>query len=197
MNLLEEISKKKGNLKSTETMITHSDGTTYSQNSEMRSLGLDPLKTKNSSKRYGFVVDLKPDNIPAHIIPGLHIGSQDCADEGIAEKYKFTHILSIGVDSFTNLDKKFVPCLDLPETCINEVLRESCAYIESAQGNNNSVLVHCNAGVSRSAMVVIGYLILQKNYSFQDAYDLVKRKRPAIQPNAGFIKQLKSLETEQ
>lgn len=195
MSFLEEISKKKVNLKSTETVITHSDGSTFTENSEMRSLGLDPLRTENSSKKYGFVVDLKPDNIPANIIPGLHIGSQDCADESIAEKYKITHILSIGVDSFTNLDKKFVPCLDLPETCIDEVLREACAYIGGAHGNKGSVLVHCNAGVSRSAMVVIGYLILEKKYSFQEAYALVKRKRPSIQPNAGFIKQLKSLDT--
>lgn len=195
MSFLEEISKTKVNLKSTETVITHSDGSTYTENSEMRSLGLVPLKTENSSKRYGFVVDFKPDNIPAEIIPGLHIGSQDCADEAIADKYKFTHILSIGVDSFTNLDKKFVPCLDLPETCINEVLREACAYIRGTHNNDGSVLVHCNAGVSRSAMVVIGYLILEKNYSFQDAYDLVKRKRPSIQPNSGFLKQLKSLDT--
>lgn len=54
------------------------------------------------------------------------------------------------------------------------------------------VLVHCNAGVSRSSSVVIGYLMQTEALSFEDAYDQVKLARPSIHPNRGFHQQLQS-----
>lgn len=53
------------------------------------------------------------------------------------------------------------------------------------------VLVHCNAGVSRSASVVIGFLMSQEKMSFDEAFSTVKTARPSIQPNPGFMNQLK------
>lgn len=53
------------------------------------------------------------------------------------------------------------------------------------------VLVHCNAGVSRSASVVIGFLMCQEKMSFDEAFSAVKAARPYIQPNPGFMNQLK------
>ncbi len=53
------------------------------------------------------------------------------------------------------------------------------------------VLVHCNAGVSRSASVVIGFLMSQEKMSFDEAFSAVKTARPHIQPNPGFMSQLK------
>lgn len=52
------------------------------------------------------------------------------------------------------------------------------------------VLVHCNAGVSRSSSIVIGYLMLREELSFHDAYSQVKLARPSIRPNPGFYQQL-------
>ncbi|CAD8167728.1 unnamed protein product [Paramecium pentaurelia] len=59
-----------------------------------------------------------------------------------------------------------------------------------------SVLVHCAAGVSRSASVVIAYLMKTKGFGFQEAFNFVKKKRSVIQPNYGFIKQLRNYEKE-
>ncbi|KAA8583485.1 hypothetical protein FQN60_014693 [Etheostoma spectabile] len=52
------------------------------------------------------------------------------------------------------------------------------------------VLVHCNAGVSRSSSVVIGYLMMREGLLFDDAYSQVKVARPSIRPNPGFYQQL-------
>lgn len=52
-------------------------------------------------------------------------------------------------------------------------------------------LVHCNAGVSRSAAIVIGYLMSREGLAFNAALALVKAARPAIRPNPGFHEQLK------
>jgi len=54
----------------------------------------------------------------------------------------------------------------------------------------NKVLVHCYAGVSRSASIVIGYIMYRYHLNFHDAYELVKAKRNVINPNFGFICQL-------
>ncbi|KAM6259153.1 dual specificity protein phosphatase 19 isoform 2-T2 [Spheniscus humboldti] len=52
------------------------------------------------------------------------------------------------------------------------------------------VLVHCNAGVSRAAAVVIGFLMNSERLSFARAFSVVKNARPAACPNPGFMEQL-------
>lgn len=52
------------------------------------------------------------------------------------------------------------------------------------------VLVHCNAGVSRAAAIIIGFLMNSEEISFTSAFSLVKNARPSICPNAGFVEQL-------
>ena len=54
------------------------------------------------------------------------------------------------------------------------------------------VLVHCNAGVSRAAAIVIGFLMNSEEISFTSAFSLVKNARPSICPNAGFLEQLRT-----
>ncbi|TMS04949.1 Dual specificity protein phosphatase 19 [Larimichthys crocea] len=61
-----------------------------------------------------------------------------------------------------------------------------------AHKQDGAVLVHCNAGVSRSSSIVIGYLMLKEGLSFDDAYSQVKLARPSIRPNPGFYQQLQS-----
>lgn len=55
--------------------------------------------------------------------------------------------------------------------------------------------VHCQQGVSRSATVVLAYLMLYHNLTLLDAVRAVRHKRE-IFPNDGFIKQLCVLERE-
>uniref|UniRef100_A0A8C8ZKE6 Dual specificity phosphatase 19 n=1 Tax=Prolemur simus TaxID=1328070 RepID=A0A8C8ZKE6_PROSS len=53
------------------------------------------------------------------------------------------------------------------------------------------VLVHCNAGVSRAAAIVIGFLMNSEETSFTSAFSSVKNARPSICPNSGFMEQLR------
>ena len=57
------------------------------------------------------------------------------------------------------------------------------------------VLVHCAMGVSRSATVVIMFLMVLLRLPFELAFHFVKTQRPEIDPNKGFVAQLKSLES--
>ncbi|XP_012781059.1 dual specificity protein phosphatase 19 isoform X3 [Ochotona princeps] len=54
------------------------------------------------------------------------------------------------------------------------------------------VLVHCNAGVSRAAAIVIGFLMNSEEIPFISAFSLVKNARPSICPNSGFMEQLRT-----
>lgn len=51
-------------------------------------------------------------------------------------------------------------------------------------------LVHCLAGVSRSAAMVLGYLVKHRNMPLADAFALVRAARPTARPNSGFFRQL-------
>lgn len=54
------------------------------------------------------------------------------------------------------------------------------------------VLIHCNAGVSRAAAIVIGFLMTFEEMEFTRALSLVKSARPSICPNPGFVEQLRA-----
>eukprot|EP01084_Bolivina_argentea_P312142 540385_1 len=60
------------------------------------------------------------------------------------------------------------------------------ALINNNKDGKNKVFVHCMAGVSRSASIVISYLMKSRKYTLCDAYIHTKKCRQRIGPNAGF-----------
>jgi len=62
--------------------------------------------------------------------------------------------------------------------------------------SNAKLFVHCEAGVSRSATLVIALLMQLENKRFFPVYESVKSKRGQILPNIGFASQLQRLENE-
>lgn len=67
------------------------------------------------------------------------------------------------------------------------------AFIDRGRASGG-VLVHCYAGVSRSATLVAAYLILRRGMTLQEALDTLRAARPTVQPNPGFLAQLRALE---
>lgn len=199
MSFLSALQSKGKQLRPTTTTVTYSDG---SQEQIVAATSTTEKQTvKIDSKSCGFVVDTKPDQVPACILSDfLYLGSQDAVILANIRELQITDVLSIGIDTpasdiaeVTHLRCHFVPCLDLPETNLQAFVEASTAIIESVRQQCGRVLLHCNAGVSRSATVCIAYLMETKALTFAQAYDLVKSKRPCIQPNAGFLRQLKDL----
>eukprot|EP00163_Fabomonas_tropica_P024098 TRINITY_DN41676_c0_g1_i1.p1 TRINITY_DN41676_c0_g1~~TRINITY_DN41676_c0_g1_i1.p1 ORF type:complete len:409 (-),score=55.32 TRINITY_DN41676_c0_g1_i1:288-1418(-) len=54
-----------------------------------------------------------------------------------------------------------------------------------------SVLVHCQAGRSRSGMIVVAYLMMINDWSVERALAFIKERRPIAQPNESFLEQLR------
>ena len=58
------------------------------------------------------------------------------------------------------------------------------------------MLVHCRAGVSRSATVCIAYLMQTLQLTTDQAFERVMLARPVVDPNLNFIQQLNRFETQ-
>lgn len=188
MSFLSELQKKKTSLKPTETIVTTQDGQKFiERNSKVQKL---------NEVCEGFVVDTKPDDTPAKILNHLYLGSQDCCELHVLNAYNIKNVLSLGIKPYVqspHINYKYVKMLDLEFTNLQKFLPECLNFIFHSLDDQVNVLVHCNAGVSRSASVVIAYLILYQKLSFEDAFQAVKKTRPCIRPNDGFIVQLRRL----
>jgi hypothetical protein len=56
------------------------------------------------------------------------------------------------------------------------------------------VLVHCTMGISRSAAICAGYMMVTSHITLVQALDILKRARRWVRPNEGFMRQLRHVE---
>ena len=66
---------------------------------------------------------------------------------------------------------------------------EAIAFIEQALASNGIILVHCFAGISRSASCVIAYKMKKYKMTSNEAHMAVSEKR-CVCPNEAFSGQL-------
>jgi hypothetical protein len=144
----------------------------------------------------------------------------DCADESSDKLTGLKDSISRDLSSFDDIqfDHVKVPLRDSLDTDLMTVLSETLDKIDNALGlshstnidtsdiqcqcNNSTTihnhvricLVHCAKGASRSASIVIGYLLSRypdEFPSFDDALGHVRRVRPHALPNVRFAVDLR------
>lgn len=67
---------------------------------------------------------------------------------------------------------------------------------DSVKQSGGRVLVHCQAGISRSATICLAYLMHTQRVRLDEAFDFVKQRRRVISPNLAFMGQLLQFETD-
>lgn len=80
--------------------------------------------------------------------------------------------------------------MDVDEQNIIQYFDETNDFIQQTYKAGGRILVHCQAGVSRSATILAACLMKSKKIKRDEALEIIKRKRASIAPNDGFMEQL-------
>ena len=96
--------------------------------------------------------------------------------------------MASGIKPFfpNDLTYKVINVLDNSSQSLLRHFPAAIAFIKDAVKRGGGVLVHCYAGVSRSATCVIAYLMQEREMTFEDAFTFASKHRPVIFPNMGF-----------
>lgn len=68
--------------------------------------------------------------------------------------------------------------------------------LDYVRRTGGKILVHCEAGISRSPTICMAYLMKTKKLCLEEAFDYIKQRRSLISPNFGFMGQLLQYESE-
>jgi len=139
---------------------------------------------------------------PVNILDHLFLGSAAHAGQlELLKRLGITALLNVSPNCPNHWPDKFVyetiPVEDNSTADIKAHFHKAIRFINKVKEEGGRVLVHCRAGVSRSATLCLAYLISCRGMSLNDAYDEVKRKRRVIAPNFNFMGQLLSWQEEQ
>lgn len=82
---------------------------------------------------------------------------------------------------------------DVPTVSLLPYLGGCKEFLDEGRASGG-VLVHCDSGISRSAAVVIAYVMQEQNMSYDQAFQYVSDRRCCVHPNLGFMHQLSEYE---
>ncbi|XP_052798539.1 serine/threonine/tyrosine-interacting-like protein 1 [Mya arenaria] len=85
-----------------------------------------------------------------------------------------------------------IQCDDSSDADLSSKFEVACKFLDSCQEKNKPVLVFSNLAISRSAAIVMAYLIYQRKITVEEAFNHVKKCSNYIQPVQAFMDQLKT-----
>ncbi|OMJ70395.1 hypothetical protein SteCoe_31642 [Stentor coeruleus] len=156
------------------------------------------------SGRLGFSRSVDDAYVHIHEIePGLYLGDMIAGrNEQLLREKDIKYVLGI-LDDFFCMPKYDgityfrIEMADSFQSNIENHLPAVLRFIDQARKEGFNVLVHCAAGISRSASFVIAYIMVKNNMRYEDARDFVRSKRGCIMPNLEFRRQLVNLKVQE
>ena len=131
---------------------------------------------------------------PTHIIDGIYIGSSYNASN-------YNQLYDIEIECVMNMANGEVGnyfeseynyfSVDLNDDTGDSMTRyfdEVYNYLN--ENKDKKIFVHCLMGASRSAIVVLLYLMLIKDMDYSQSIDYLYTKRESVSPNLKFLKEL-------
>ncbi len=136
---------------------------------------------------------------------GLYLGNMEAAtDVLLLESHHITHIITLDTVPLPRKISSFLPRVNFLHLHVTDLVDEdilshvdpAIEFIEEGLSNENGgVLVHCFRGKSRSAAIVLAYVMRKYKYTLEKALRKVRARRSCICPHQGFLAQLKLFES--
>jgi len=133
------------------------------------------------------------------VTPGLYIGDKyACRDLDLLKSLQIRTIINCtvkpkagGLRNYYSSDflYKRVPVKDSDLEDLTPWFSEVCELVDQSLQQKFNVLIHCQQGVSRSATIVLAYLLYKGN-NLKNAYVQLKTARPIVKPKTAFLRQL-------
>ncbi|XP_013767291.1 dual specificity protein phosphatase 13B [Pundamilia nyererei] len=173
-----------------------------------------PYEPPSVSELQEFLLaDRRPTGHVNQVWPNLYIGNEVAArDKGTLHNLGITHIVNAahgtpnpghGLYFYVNTGPRFyrdmsvdyygVEADDAMDFILSPFFYPTARYIRAALAIGGRVFVHCLMGVSRSATLVLAFLMIVEGLRLQEAVAAVRPHRD-ICPNPGFLQQLRSLD---
>ena len=166
----------------------------------------NPLKnetTNNNISNNNLIKNGAIPNISKPILTPLSQITENLYLGNLYDAQNIPYLLSIGIQKVLSLitdpqllyypkeiEHKLIKINDFPRENIIQYFGECLLFIE----DNRKILVHCVAGASRSATIVIAYLMWKNQLDYKESAKFVEQMRPCINPNYGFVRQLEIFE---
>ncbi|KAK7792264.1 hypothetical protein R5R35_000070 [Gryllus longicercus] len=140
------------------------------------------------------------------IVPGLFLGPYSAAMRSKLEillNHGITHIVCVRQDIEAHFIRPNFPdrfkylILDIADTVTENIIQhfpKVRQFVDESLTSGGKTLIHGNAGISRSAALVLAYIMEKYGLSCNCAFNLVQQRRFCINPNEGFMAQLAEFE---
>lgn len=138
---------------------------------------------------------------PVEILPFLYLGSayHACRQDYLSD-LRITALLNVSRrDSRPakgQFDYKWIPVEDSHTADISSHFQEAIDFIERVKEKGGKVLVHCEAGISRSPTICMAYIMKTQRLQLEQAFEVIRKRRAIISPNFSFMGQLLQFESE-
>nr|XP_054766419.1 dual specificity protein phosphatase 1-like [Lytechinus pictus] len=139
-------------------------------------------------------------NDPVRLLPHLYLGSNFHASRlSVLEEHGITAVLNVSrLPNYfpTGFRYMQIPVDDNTDADLLPWFEEANNFIDSVERCEGRVLVHCHAGISRSATICLAYLMKVRQIRLEEAFEFVRSERTVISPNLAFMLQLLRFENE-
>ena len=155
--------------------------------------------------------DFDPNNEIAQlheILPHIYLSSRYGAwNLKLLQRKNVTHVLVSGRELSPYFPDHFIyeqlfirdNAVEIDSLKFRSAIPTALTFITTAlRDPNNNILIHCSQGRSRSPAIVAAYLIYSKEHSMNvdNALVWIQRIRAIVQPNDGFIEQVRQFHIE-
>ncbi|KDP22550.1 hypothetical protein JCGZ_26381 [Jatropha curcas] len=161
------------------------------------------VRLEHILERISLISDAANTEKPSSITNSLFIGGALAARSIYTLQHLgITHILCLCANEIGQSDTQYPDLFeyrnysvyDNEDSNISSIFEEASDFIDHVESTGGRVLVHCFEGKSRSATLVLAYLMLRKNFTLLQAWNALRRVHRRAQPNDGFARILLDLD---